>query len=140
MSDIGIVVIGRNEGERLRRCLESLPAVPTLYVDSGSSDGSIDLAKSLDIATLALDPAQPYTAARARNEGAAALLAANPGLAYLQTIDGDCFLAPGWLDASVASYARSSWTGSGGAGAQLPDGRIEQGQAVTVQEIQAINR
>ncbi len=39
---LGVVVIGRNEGERLRRCLESvLGATPgVVYVDSGSSDGS----------------------------------------------------------------------------------------------------
>jgi len=102
MSDTGIVVIGRNEGERLRRCLESLPAVPVLYVDSGSSDGSVALAQGLGVATLALDPALPFTAARARNEGAAALLARHSGLTYLQTIDGDCYLAPGWIDAARA--------------------------------------
>lgn len=102
MSDTGIVVIGRNEGERLRRCLESLPAVPILYVDSGSSDGSIELAESLGVATLALDPAQRFTAARARNEGSVALLARHRGLAYLQTIDGDCFLAPDWIETARA--------------------------------------
>lgn len=112
MSDTGIVVIGRNEGERLRRCLESLPPVPTLYVDSGSSDGSLDLARSLGVTTLALDPATPFTAARARNEGAAALLAASPELQFLQTIDGDCFLAPGWIDAARTALAADTKLGA----------------------------
>ncbi|MGN7138319.1 hypothetical protein [Streptomyces pseudogriseolus] len=33
-----------------------------------------------------------------------------------------------------------SWTGTGGAGGDLPDGTFGNGQAVTVQEIQAVNR
>ena len=36
----GVVVIGRNEGERLRRCLDSVmaPGCHVVYVDSGSTD------------------------------------------------------------------------------------------------------
>ena len=38
---VGTVVIGRNEGERLKRCLNSLSSASTvIYVDSGSSDDS----------------------------------------------------------------------------------------------------
>jgi len=38
----GIVVIGRNEGERLLACLDALGDVgPVVYVDSGSSDDSV---------------------------------------------------------------------------------------------------
>jgi len=46
---LGCVSIGRNEGERLRRCLESvrLGTPNIVYVDSGSSDGSIDVARAL---------------------------------------------------------------------------------------------
>ena len=47
MSQLGIVAIGRNEGERLRRCLESVvgPGRAVVYVDSGSTDGSVELAR-----------------------------------------------------------------------------------------------
>ncbi len=95
----GIVVIGKNEGGRLRRCLASLPvhAHPTVYVDSGSTDGSVDLAASMGVEVLRLDPATAFTAARARNEGAARLLSRHAHLAYLQFVDGDCELADGWL-------------------------------------------
>ena len=57
MSTIGVVVIGRNEGERLRRCLESLGPhlAATVYVDSGSADGSVALARSLGAETVELD-------------------------------------------------------------------------------------
>ena len=45
---IGCVVIGRNEGQRLVRCLESLlgRVAHIVYVDSGSTDGSVAMAES----------------------------------------------------------------------------------------------
>jgi GT2 family glycosyltransferase len=102
------VVIGRNEGERLRRCLNSAvrEALHLLYVDSGSSDGSVALAKSLGVEALELDPGKPFSAARARNEGAAWLRSALPRLHYLQFVDGDCELAGGWL-ATAADFLDS---------------------------------
>ena len=74
---VGVVVIGRNEGERLRRCLESVvrQTQAVVYVDSGSTDGSIALARSLGVDTVDLDMSVPFTAARARNAGFAALMA-----------------------------------------------------------------
>jgi glycosyltransferase involved in cell wall biosynthesis len=71
---LSIVIIGRNEGERLERCIRTAQAVegwtPTeiLYVDSGSTDGSLDLATSLGATVLPLPPGA-FTAARARNLG-----------------------------------------------------------------------
>ena len=104
-SAAGVVVIGRNEGSRLLAVLRELGKQPRplLYVDSGSSDGSADNVQALGLAVLRLDPSQPFSAARARNEGAQALLQRHPGLAYLQFLDGDCFMAPGWLDAAEAA-------------------------------------
>lgn len=96
---VGVVVIGRNEGERLRRCLESVvrqaPAV--VYVDSGSTDGSVTLARSLGVDTVDLDMSTPFTAARARNAGFAALTAHWPDIAFVQFVDGDCELMGDWL-------------------------------------------
>ena len=42
---IGAVAIGRNEGERLINCLQSLKKdlKQIVYVDSGSTDGSLSL-------------------------------------------------------------------------------------------------
>ena len=96
---VGVVVIGRNEGERLRRCLTSAvrEARHLLYVDSGSADGSVALARSLGVDALELDPHRPFSAARARNEGAARLRQLTPELRYLQFVDGDCELCAGWL-------------------------------------------
>jgi glycosyltransferase involved in cell wall biosynthesis len=97
---IGIVVIGRNEGERLKRCLDSLPerAATVVYVDSGSTDGSAAHARAKGIDVVELDARIPFTAARARNEGFRRLRADDPHIDYMQFVDGDCELTPGWLE------------------------------------------
>ncbi len=97
---VGVVVIGRNEGERLRRCLASLHAQApwVVYVDSGSTDGSADLAVTMGATVHALDLRQPFTAARARNAGVARLRALAPGLEFIQFVDGDCEVDGHWLD------------------------------------------
>ena len=71
---LSVVIIGRNEGERLERCILSTQAIQgwqpaeILYVDSGSTDGSVDLAARLGAVVLPLSPGA-FTAARARNLG-----------------------------------------------------------------------
>jgi GT2 family glycosyltransferase len=96
---IGLVAIGRNEGERLKRCLRSVPkGLPVVYVDSGSTDGSVAFAESLGMTVERLSTDQGFTAARARNAGWRRLLADHPKLQFVQFVDGDCELAPGWLD------------------------------------------
>jgi GT2 family glycosyltransferase len=99
----GIVAIGRNEGERLRGCLRSAlaSAAPVVYVDSGSSDGSVALAREMGAEIVELDMAIPFTAARARNEGFVRLRVLAPGLTYVQFVDGDCELAAGWLELAI---------------------------------------
>jgi GT2 family glycosyltransferase len=101
---VGIVVIGRNEGERLVRCLKSLAHrdTPIVYVDSGSTDGSPVRAAALGAHVIALDLSTPFTAARARNAGFSALLQAQPQLDYVQFVDGDCEVHPGWIPAARA--------------------------------------
>lgn len=104
---VGFVVIGRNEGERLRACLNSIgPAAGrVVYVDSGSTDGSVALAQTLGVSVVRLDTARPFTAARARNAGFARLRELRPDLAGVQFVDGDCTLAPGWLGPARAFLA-----------------------------------
>jgi len=102
LSDVGVVVIGRNEGARLIACLKSVSAATAqiIYVDSGSTDGSADAAERLRARVVQLDLSRPFTAARARNEGLAALKTAAPDVRYVQFIDGDCELVEGWLAAA----------------------------------------
>lgn len=101
---LAIVAIGRNEGERLERCLRSAlrDAGLVVYVDSGSTDGSVALAEGLGVQVVKLDMSVPFTAARARNAGYRAALMADPGLRYIQFVDGDCELVAGWLAAAAA--------------------------------------
>jgi GT2 family glycosyltransferase len=103
-SRIGVVAIGRNEGERLRLCLTSvnLPGAAIVYVDSASTDGSAALATSLGAHLVDLDLSTAFTAARARNEGLERLLAVDPSVDYIQFVDGDCELEAGWIAAAAA--------------------------------------
>jgi len=100
---IGIVVIGRNEGERLKICLESVINTGTVvYVDSGSTDNSVQLAQQLGVDVVNLDISIPFTAARARNEGFEKLKELNASLNYVQFVDGDCEVVKGWLETASA--------------------------------------
>lgn len=96
---VGVVTIGRNEGGRLERCLASLRDYRgrLVYVDSGSTDGSVKLAQAMGFDAVALDMRRPFTAARARSEGYRRLRETVPGLAYVQFVDGDCEVAPDWM-------------------------------------------
>ncbi len=96
---LAAVVIGRNEGTRLIRCFASLEgrADPIIYVDSGSTDGSVAAAEAAGAQVIALDMSLPFTAARARNAGLKRLK--DLGMPDLvQLIDGDCELQPDWTE------------------------------------------
>lgn len=94
------VVIGRNEGARLLRALTAAQAVArrVVYVDSGSQDGSAQAARDLGVTVIDLDATRPFTAARGRNTGLAAL----PDAEFIQFIDGDCIMEPGWPAQALA--------------------------------------
>ena len=99
----GVVAIGRNEGERLKRCLESVSnAAQIIYVDSGSTDGSLQWARLTGVDSLALDLSLPFTAARARNVGFRRLRTIAPDLKFIQFIDGDCELNRDWPDTALS--------------------------------------
>lgn len=100
----GIVVIGRNEGQRLIGCLGSLAPLnlPIVYVDSASTDGSPDTARRMGAHVVDLDLSRPFSPGRARNEGYEALKRERPQIEFVQFIDGDCKLAPEWLSAAAA--------------------------------------
>ena len=104
LKNVGCVIIGRNEGERLRRCLESVATrvEHVVYVDSGSTDGSVELARSKGVSVVALDMRLPFTAARARNAGFEEAQRLLPPGAYVQFADGDCEVQPDWLERAQA--------------------------------------
>jgi len=105
MSSVGVVLIGRNEGERLVRALDSVcdGSRPVVYVDSGSTDDSCANAEARGATVVHLDMSIPFSAARARNAGWERLLEEHPDLDYVQFIDGDCEVVDGWLAAAQAT-------------------------------------
>src|SRR6478752_4339107 len=105
--DVGVVAIGRNEGERLRRCLDSLARqdLAVVYVDSGSTDESVAMARSMGVEVVDLDMGRKFTGARARNAGFERLGAIAPGLRFVMFLDGDCEIVAGWLDRAMAEFA-----------------------------------
>lgn len=112
--DLGVVVIARNEGERLVACLASLRAarVPIVYADSASSDGSPERARAEGAEVVVLDAARPLNAARGRNAGWARLLELQPALRYVFFVDGDCCVAPGFLAAARAALEHDPGLGA----------------------------
>jgi len=104
---VASVVIGRNEGERLLRCLRSVvdQGRTVVYVDSGSEDGSVSRARELGVDVVELDPTQPFSAARARNEGLARVRVLAPATSLVQFVDGDCEVVASWWGCAQQALA-----------------------------------
>jgi GT2 family glycosyltransferase len=103
VSRVGVVAIGRNEGQRLTRCLISATtqSQSVVYVDSGSTDGSAAAARQMGVEVVDLDLSNPFTAARARNEGFARLIEKHPDTQFVQFVDGDCEIVSGWIERAI---------------------------------------
>ncbi len=99
----GVVIIGRNEGDRLVRCLQSVQRLKdfVVYVDSQSSDGSPERAEAMGANVVRLSLDVPFTAGRARNAGFNRLMELHSNLHFVQFIDGDCEVADGWIEFAV---------------------------------------
>lgn len=100
---VTFVVIGRNEEKNLGRCLESVRRQSAdariLYVDSRSTDRSVEIAKGCaGVEVLVLTDERP-SAAKARNAG----WRAARGATFVHFVDGDCVLADGWLPHALAA-------------------------------------
>jgi cellulose synthase/poly-beta-1,6-N-acetylglucosamine synthase-like glycosyltransferase len=103
VTEVGFVVIGRNEGPRLERCLRSVLAISDrlVYADSASTDRSAAIADRLGAAVVNLPADGRLTAARGRNAGYKELRARFPECELVQFLDGDCILQPEWLPRAV---------------------------------------
>jgi GT2 family glycosyltransferase len=112
-SEVAVVAIGRNEGERLKQCLRAaLRDAPTVvYVDSGSADGSAEYTRFVGCRVVKLDASRPFSAARARNEGFACVMEHAPDTPYVQFLDGDCELEEGWIEQAVNTLEEKSDVG-----------------------------
>jgi GT2 family glycosyltransferase len=98
---LGVVVIGRNEGELLERALASIggDADAIVYADSASIDDSVARVRARfpHVRVVELDTSRPLNPARGRNAGMEELRRVMPDVAFVQFLDGDCDVAPGWL-------------------------------------------
>lgn len=103
LEDTGIVVIARNEGERLKRCLASAQgqAKHLIFADSGSTDGTPEHARSVGVDVVSIE--RPYCQPRGRNAGFRRLLELDPAIKYVFFMDGDCILVPGFLEQAHAT-------------------------------------
>lgn len=106
MSRVAFVAIGKNEGERLKRCLASLlkESDQIVYVDSGSTDGSVEFAKSLGVTVAPLDTTRRFNMSRARNAGFEAVRSRWPEASFVHFVDGDCELVEGWVSVAEAFF------------------------------------
>jgi glycosyltransferase involved in cell wall biosynthesis len=102
MSAISIVIIGRNEGLRMTRCLQSAAfacelagRAELIYVDSASTDESPETAGKFGAQVIVLHGGL-QTAARARNAGWEKATAP-----YILFLDGDTILNPYFLQTAV---------------------------------------
>jgi glycosyltransferase involved in cell wall biosynthesis len=105
---VSFVIIGRNEGDRLMRCIESVRAsnyptekIEIIYVDSNSTDDSCARAESLGAKVISVQPERPC-AAVGRNAG---WREAEHELVHF--LDGDTVLDPGWLRKAVQAMGET---------------------------------
>jgi glycosyltransferase involved in cell wall biosynthesis len=104
---LSVVIIGRNEGQRLARCIASLGsieavdgAIEVIYVDSGSVDGSAALAAAAGARVFDADSPRP-TAAFGRNIGWRAARAE-----LVLFLDGDTILHPAFPRRALDAIAQ----------------------------------
>ncbi|MDF9391637.1 MULTISPECIES: glycosyltransferase [Methylococcus] len=102
---LSVIVIGRNEGERLSRCLASVrgmrdPGGPVeiIYVDSASRDDSVARARAFGAKVIEVKPERP-SAALGRNAGWREAKAP-----YLLFLDGDTVLHPDFVADSLPEF------------------------------------
>lgn len=105
---ISVVIIGRNEGMRLVRCIESVwrsqretYRLEVIYVDSASRDTSVARAAALDARVIQTRPPRP-SAALARNAGWSAARGE-----FVLFLDGDTVLHEDFLTHAMAAMAES---------------------------------
>jgi len=82
-----------------------------VYVDSGSTDGSAEYARSVGCSVVELDASLPFSAARARNEGFACVMKQAPDTPFVQFVDGDCELEEGWIEQAATKLQERSGAG-----------------------------
>lgn len=106
---VSVVVIGRNEGERLQRCIRTVQQAhwgqlphDIWYVDSRSTDQSVAMAQAQGVRVLVV-PEGPFCAAKARNLGWQAATGE-----FILFLDGDTELHPDFVNKALLQLADDS--------------------------------
>ena len=104
-STVTFVVIGKNEGKILPRCFESIEQINDniIYVDSGSIDNSVEIAKRYGIKKILLIKSNYYSASLARYVGAR-----YANTKYIQFIDGDMSIEEGWIKEAIEAISKTN--------------------------------
>lgn len=126
--DVDCIIIGVNAAATLAPCVKSILDSPydsgkvrIFYVDGGSTDGSVELARRLfSVEVIALRPEHP-TPGLGRNAGWRAGQAP-----FVQFLDSDTELHPRWLRKAVGFLARSERIGAvgGNRGERYPEASV----------------
>lgn len=100
---VAAIVIGRDEGATLGNCLDQCLAQcgSLVYVDSGSADDSVDQASARGGQVVELGVLDPFLPGLARNCGFHRAEEVDPDAEFLQFVDGDCVLEPGWVTSAI---------------------------------------
>ena len=95
VNDVTFVVIGKNEASNLERCFQSIKKYSNqiIYVDSSSSDNSLDVAKELNISKILKLKSSYYSASLGRVVGAM-----HVNTKCIQFLDGDMTIESDWLE------------------------------------------
>lgn len=116
MKTFSVVVIGKNEEARLADCLRSVleaaaevENTEVVYVDSASTDRSVEIAHSFGVRVLALRPEWIHTPAAGRLIGYHHTTGE-----YLMFVDGDTTLDPQWLVRAAAFFVEPEIGGVAG--------------------------
>ena len=126
---VSIVVIARNEeghiGKSLGATVREASSVggETVFVDSGSTDRTLDVALGFPVKAVKMDSSNLLTAAAARQVGFV-----NSTGEIVLFVDGDCVLAPGWAKSAVAALTNSR--GIAGVRGRLDEVYLHEGNIV----------
>ena len=104
IDDVTVVVIGRNEATNLPRCFASIQRLTRriVFVDSNSSDRSVEIAREYGIPVIVVLDSNFYSAALGRMVGAKKC-----ETSLMQFLDGDMELAPDWIPTAIQFMNRN---------------------------------
>lgn len=132
--DLSVVIIGRNEGDKIGKCILSVKEClfdyydyQIIYVDGNSTDNSIEFAKKYNVQVYKITKCKYLTASLGRYIGAI-----NSQKKYILFLDGDMQLQLGWIEIAIG-YLETNSIYSGVIGIR-DDNYIQNGKIVGSKE------